>query len=198
MFKKYPEIYLAGYFIVGFPEETYEMMKDTYNLALKLKLDWSAITMAQPLPNTRMFNDFVSIDLIDKENIDWADLTFFHNTTGNKYHSLKEILDWWHEFNIGVNFINNPNLNGGDLERAIRDFEHVGRVVAPGQPMALYCLGKAYLKKGENQKAIELWHEAERTVSCDLNWQKQFKKFYVDLAKELLTIETADNAKIEK
>jgi len=179
LFRKFPEIYLAGYFIVGFPEETYEMMKDTYNLALKLQLDWCAITMAQPLPNTRMFQNFVELGIISEEKIDWSDLTFFHNTTGNKYHSMQDIMDWWHEFNIGINFVNNPNLNGGDLDRAIRDFHHVAYLVAPGQPMALYCLGKAYLKKNNILETKKLWAQVCETIGRDKGWQRQFEKFNI-------------------
>ncbi|MBF0384752.1 MAG: radical SAM protein [Candidatus Omnitrophica bacterium] len=182
IFRDYPEIYLAGYFIIGFPNETVEMMRDTYNLAIKLELDWSAITMAQPLPNSRMYEAFVTEGIIKEDEINFNDLTFFHNTLGNKYLSLREILDMWYEFNIGVNFINNPNLLSGEklkLERAIRDFTHVGREIAPGHAMAIFCLGKAYEKLSDLEKAKSHIDEALRIADKDNEWKKWFHKFNI-------------------
>lgn len=177
MFREFPEIYLAGYFMVGYPEETKEMMRDTYNLALKLALDWSAITMAQPLPNSRMYEAFVVEGLLKEDELNYGDLTFFHNTIGNKYCTMREILDMWYEFNIGVNFVNNPNLNRGNIDRAIKDFHHIGFEVAPGHAMALYCLGKAYKKKGDMEKSKQHMSEAKQIVEKDPEWQKWFKYF---------------------
>jgi radical SAM superfamily enzyme YgiQ (UPF0313 family) len=177
IFRDFPEIYLAGYFVLGFPHETKEMMRDTYDLAIKLGLDWSAITMAQPLPNSRMYEDFVCEGLLKEDEINYGDLTFFHNTMGNKYCTMREILDMWYEFNIGVNFINNPNLNGGNLDRAIRDFYHIGCELVPGHAMAMYCLSKAYEKKGDKGNFKKYFAEAASIVNKDAEWQKWFKHF---------------------
>lgn len=182
--RDFPQIYLAGYFIIGFPNETKKMMRDTYNLAKDLALDWSAITMAQPLPNSRMYETFVTEGLIKEDELNYGDLTFFHNTIGNKYCTMREILDMWYEFNIGINFVNNPNLNGGNIDRAIRDFSHVGYEVAPGHAMSIYCLGKAYQKKGDEIKAQQLFAEVQAIVNKDAEWQKWFRRFQI---KEIVT-----------
>ena len=90
---------------------------------------------------------------------------------------MREILDMWYEFNIGVNFINNPNLNGGNLDRAIRDFYHIGCELVPGHAMAMYCLSKAYEKKGDKGNFKKYFAEAASIVNKDAEWQKWFKHF---------------------
>ena len=181
MFREFPDIYLAGYFMLGFPQETKEQMLDTYKLALELELDWCAITMAQPLPSSRMYETFVVEGIIDEDEIKYEDLKFFHSTLGNKHMSRHEILDMWYEFNIGVNFVNNKNLRDGNLKRAIRDFKHVGYEIAPGHAMSVYCLGQAYYKNGDLEQAKVCFNETKEIVEKNAEWRKWFDYFQIDI-----------------
>jgi len=180
IFQDFPEIYLAGYFMLGFPQETKDQMLDTYKLALQLELDWCAITMAQPLPSSRMYETFIVEGIFEEDDIPYEDLKFFHSTLGNKHMTRREILDMWYEFNIGVNFINNKNLRNNNLDRAIRDFKHVGYEIAPGHAMSVYCLGQAYYKKGEFDQAQACFDEAKAITEKDEEWRKWFNYFQVD------------------
>ena len=113
MLHDFPDIYLAGYFMLGFPQETKAQMLDTYKLALELELDWCAITMAQPLPSSRMYETFIVEGIFKEDEIPYEDLKFFNSTLGNKHMSRNEILNMWYEFNIGVNFVNNQDFGSG-------------------------------------------------------------------------------------
>jgi radical SAM superfamily enzyme YgiQ (UPF0313 family) len=180
MLHDFPDIYLAGYFMLGFPQETKAQMLDTYKLALELELDWCAITMAQPLPSSRMYETFIVEGIFKEDEIPYEDLKFFNSTLGNKHMSRNEILNMWYEFNIGVNFVNNKNLRYGNLDRAIRDFKHVGYEIAPGHAMSVYCLGQAYYKKGEFKLAQTCFDEAKAITEKDEEWRKWFNYFQVD------------------
>ncbi len=177
IFREFPEIYLAGYFIIGFPDETREMMYETRDLALELELDWNAVTMAQPLPGSRMYEDLVDADVIREDNFDFSDLMFFHNTMGNEYCTADEIFDLWHEINYRINFVQNPNLNGGRIDRAICDFDYVGHEVAPGHAIALYHLGKAWEKKGCAEEAARAFVETRKAIDDSPDWQRWFDFF---------------------
>jgi anaerobic magnesium-protoporphyrin IX monomethyl ester cyclase len=48
-------IQTAGFFMVGYPGETYETIEETFNWALSLPLDEISFTVPYPLPGTRLF-----------------------------------------------------------------------------------------------------------------------------------------------
>jgi hypothetical protein len=61
IFNKYPEVFVSGNFIVGFPEETFGEMMDSYNFANELSWDWTNYYICQPLPGTEIFDAFQSL-----------------------------------------------------------------------------------------------------------------------------------------
>ena len=54
----YPDIFLSANFIVGFPEETFGQMYDSFTFARKLECDWSSFYVCQPLKGTDLFSSF--------------------------------------------------------------------------------------------------------------------------------------------
>ena len=67
--KKY-KIMSYGGFIMGFPEDTNETLKNTYDMINELQLDKTAVGVAIPLPGTALFNQVVK----DKLFVDPPDL----------------------------------------------------------------------------------------------------------------------------
>lgn len=64
--RKFPEINARVFLMIGFPGETYRMIMDTIEVALKMDLDWYNITILQPLPNTPIFDSMVVQGIIEK------------------------------------------------------------------------------------------------------------------------------------
>lgn len=64
IFHKYPQIHVRVFLMIGFPGETLRMINDTINLARQMDLDWSSITVLQPLPNTPIYDAMVEQGLI--------------------------------------------------------------------------------------------------------------------------------------
>ncbi|MDD5194283.1 MAG: B12-binding domain-containing radical SAM protein [Candidatus Omnitrophica bacterium] len=60
--KKFENINSRVFLMIGFPNETYKMILDTFDLALELDLDWYNITIFEPLPNTPIIKRQVSLD----------------------------------------------------------------------------------------------------------------------------------------
>lgn len=52
--KKYPQVSTRGFLMMGFPDETFGMMTETMELAVKMQMDWYNITILQPLPSTEL------------------------------------------------------------------------------------------------------------------------------------------------
>lgn len=53
---KYNHIYLYGYFVIGFPEETEETLDETFQLITSFPLDNFSIFYATPYPGTKLYD----------------------------------------------------------------------------------------------------------------------------------------------
>jgi len=61
------DIRTAGFFMVGYPGETYDTIETTFKWALSLPLDEISFTVPYPLPGTRLYDRVTPV----KENTDW-------------------------------------------------------------------------------------------------------------------------------
>jgi radical SAM superfamily enzyme YgiQ (UPF0313 family) len=61
MFKKYPQIHVSGNYILGFPEETFGEMMETYEFARELNWDWANFIVCSPAGGTPMFDEFAAL-----------------------------------------------------------------------------------------------------------------------------------------
>lgn len=68
-------IYVAANFIVGFPTETWDEIRETLKFAEEIDVDYAKIFNAVPLPNTELFELATRMNCLasayDPENIDW-------------------------------------------------------------------------------------------------------------------------------
>ena len=65
--RKYPNVFICGFFIIGMPEETHETLQDTFDLIKELNLDKFGIFFATPYPGTHLFNQCMNDGLIKVE-----------------------------------------------------------------------------------------------------------------------------------
>ncbi|MHB1207658.1 MAG: B12-binding domain-containing radical SAM protein, partial [Rhodospirillaceae bacterium] len=61
LFAKYPEVLVSANFIIGFPNEKFSQMMDSFNFGCELQYDWSSFFICQPLKGTDMFSVFQSM-----------------------------------------------------------------------------------------------------------------------------------------
>ncbi len=47
---------VRGFFILGYPDETKENIRETINFAREIELDWSYFSIFSPLPGTKSYN----------------------------------------------------------------------------------------------------------------------------------------------
>jgi anaerobic magnesium-protoporphyrin IX monomethyl ester cyclase len=158
---------VRGFFILGFPGETQQHIRDTIRYARELELDWAYFFIFAPLPGTEIYETCIKKGYMKEQDFD--PLRSFHNpvvkTPEFDEHFLNEIRE---EAIVEVNFQNNPNLITYDVTKAIRDFQHVVSVY-PHFDFAHFYLGEAYLKKGEREKALEQY---SRTLELNPQHQK--------------------------
>lgn len=75
-----------GFFMVGFPGETWEMILDSYKLIYETPLDGAAFNILIPLPGTPLFKELSDAQLITLDKIEWDYL--FARTPQESYESF--------------------------------------------------------------------------------------------------------------
>ncbi len=82
IFKKFPEVYLRVFFIIGMPEDTKETLDETYEMIKKIDVDRVYIHNVVPFPGTKVFEqakrDNILIDL-DTKDLYLSDALFLTN-----------------------------------------------------------------------------------------------------------------------
>ena len=66
--EKYNHIFLYGYFVIGFPEETEETLEETYHLITNFPLDNYSLFYAIPFPGTSLYDQCIRDKLFVDEN----------------------------------------------------------------------------------------------------------------------------------
>ena len=81
---EYPHIFVKGFLILGFPNETVRMISDTVNFALELCYDWYPLQALNPLPSTEIYYAMVEQGLIE-ESLQTKDVAFLIGPHGRQY-----------------------------------------------------------------------------------------------------------------
>lgn len=164
VFKKYPEIHVRIFLMIGFPGETLAMIEDTINVARQMDLDWSGVTPLQPLPNTPIYDSMVEQGIIQNNNSevrfmagaygkqDEIDLGIrlssasfqeaFANIAHDQVPTPAQIQDIWFYMNYHLNF---HRLFSEErpikIEQQFKHLRTLCDVISPEHGFALYFIG---------------------------------------------------------
>jgi len=205
VFKKYQGINTRVFLMIGFPYETYQMIEDTYQLAMDMDLDWYNITIYEPLPNTNMFDDMISDGLIKKyksEDVRYNAGPYgktregvrndhFSTTQQNSIFSDKpseevptrdELDNIWFSLNYELNFKRlDKDFSKAKLEQQYRYMNNVANLVAPDDAFAIYFgIYMNYRYSGKVDKVM--FERLKQRLDNSAYWRSRFKEFDLDLA----------------
>lgn len=62
--RKYPNLAFNTFFIIGFPDETFDTLEETYLLIMKLRLPKAILSFATPFPGTELFDECIDNNLL--------------------------------------------------------------------------------------------------------------------------------------
>lgn len=80
---KYPQIFLKGLLMCGFPKETIAMQLDTVKLAMDIQLDWCTIQPLNFIPGVEITNHALVSGVVDKQSLmDGTERPFVGSTGG--------------------------------------------------------------------------------------------------------------------
>ncbi len=150
MMQQYPEIYIKGNFIVGFPFENYSQLQDTFKVASEVDFDWCIFSIYSPLVGTDAMNQFdeKTQQKITNNESNFGSIEF----VPDGFNSKSDFENTVYLNNLKCNFVHNPNLEGRryGIKRAVRDFKKILTGVDKNHAIALY-----YLSKLGNEVGVE-------------------------------------------
>lgn len=165
-------------FILGFPRETRGLMQETIDFIKTIDVDWIYVLNAMPLPGSEMFQEFISMGVIDSNNFDWDTMRFGHIRMFDAPEiTAKELVDLVYDTNIDCNFFNNSNLRHSRYKRAI---EVLTRLIINPYPFHIigrYCRALSYLGINDKERALADFKECIKWIDKNEESRRLFERY---------------------
>jgi len=199
--KKIEKINSRVFLMIGFPNETFQQIKDTVDVSLAMNLDWHNVTILQPLPNTVIFDQMLSEGLIgdinfskmgynsgthgkltnksgkglDPLSIDFSNA--FNNKSLNDIPDRTDLDNIWAYMNFHLNFkrlfSEKRNLK---LEQQYRYVRNIAELVAPNNAFAIYFASFLYYKLN-NAVDDKLLKQFSNAINNNDYWNERCNEF---------------------
>jgi radical SAM superfamily enzyme YgiQ (UPF0313 family) len=180
-------VYVRCYFIFGFPTETKELMYETIEYIKWLGADWTTFTIAAPLIGSEMYQQFVDLGYISRNDVEvWSKTIYQDRQFDTKEITAKELKKLSYRANLECNFINNPNKVWGRYEKAIEIYEDV-LVKYPFHIVSLYCIAECFRKLEQHNKAQLVIEKINKLISSDKRAKEMYDKHH-DLMPNISSI----------
>lgn len=198
---KYEKINSRVFLMLGFPNETYAQVEDTFRLGLEMDLDWYMVTPLQPLPNTPIFGQMalegtigqVTFDEIKYQlgahgrqrkstekrvNVFATDFRkVFRDADPAAIPTKAEINRLWAHMNYELNFARLFREERPLKHRQMLDYlGYVADIVAPDDAFAHYF--RAFLYWKVNGRVNPVYAARLRSILAENSgWQERFDEF---------------------
>ncbi len=164
------------YYILGFPSETKEQMRETIEYAKALGADWSVFMIATPLIGTEMYDQFVQLGYIKDDIEMWSKAFYQERSFDTPEISAVELNELSYQANLEVNFFHNPNKESGRFEKAIDIYNDIC-IAYPFHIVAWYCIMECYLKMGKIDEAQKIYDTIFMQIDSDKRSAEMFTKY---------------------
>tara|TARA_B100000315_G_scaffold260430_1_gene321742 strand:+ start:3065 stop:4933 length:1869 start_codon:yes stop_codon:yes gene_type:complete len=150
LLQKY-NINTSAFFIIGFPDETVEMINNSKEFAKELGVDWIAVNTPVPIYGSEFYEEVVNKKLISEDYYAGKVYTQSYFETPN--FTAEELNKLAYDFNIEVNFLYNINIRQGNYEKILPRYRDICTRF-PTHIISWVCLYYIYGKQGdlENQQ----------------------------------------------
>jgi len=153
------------YFIIGFPGETRELIKESLDFAASLQIDWVNIGIAAPLIGTEMYDQLLDRGDIDN-SFNWDDAFFQERSFDTTEVSAQELKDTMQLANLKINFFENYNIRTENWDRALTLFIEIINNY-PLHLACLYCLAICYRGKGDEATSEKYLKRCRKLIVDD-------------------------------
>ena len=176
LLKKY-KINIRAFYIIGFVDETIDMMHDTIQYADNLNINWSEIKVFTPLAGSEMY------DLAKEKGYlgeDTSEHIYGRCSIMSPDFTPKQVEDLRYDANIQINFLNNYHLRQGEYEDAEKVFSKLLNVY-PNHLFAQWGLWKALTSQGKKENAKKALIRLKELTDADEKNKQLLDKYKIDL-----------------
>lgn len=167
-------VFVRAYFILGFPGETLDMMRDTKNFAKELKLDWSIFSFATPIAGSELYAVALRNNNLVSDNLEESTYSDFRMKTDDW--EPQDVVEVQEEANYEVNFLENYNLVDGDYKKSKMIFEEIVDDY-PKHLLANYSLWRSQIGLGEFAQAAETEKRLQNLLQTNEHNMRLLKKY---------------------
>jgi MoaA/NifB/PqqE/SkfB family radical SAM enzyme len=164
------------YFILGFPHETKEQMRETVEYAKSLVADWCVLMIATPLVGSEMYDQFVEMGCIQDNIETWSGTVFDKRHFDTEEITAEELNDFVYRANLERNFLCNPNIVNGNFARAIQLFKDIVWRY-PFHIIGWYCLMESYKGLGDFNAALRTEESMRSLIRSDSRAADMYAKY---------------------
>lgn len=189
--QKYPEIFMAGNYIIGFfGTETFGQMLDTFKFSLEMNLDGASFSAFQFTGessikevhgNRRIAAEFIpSKDssrgeiLVSKEVVSGPAI---FNLPKNIIPSPEQIKEIWFAFNLVANYIDNKNLKPGGHPKKFAAWLNALQLTYPKNSYMPLFAALCYVLTGENKQAAKQLAKVKSNLADSGYWRNRLRQF---------------------
>lgn len=205
VFQRHPTIDVRGFLMLGFPEETFAEIMQTFLLGRQMGLNWYNVSTVVPVPGTPIFDAMIaagSLKQIDFENMrlrsgpyanhaqaqravrDPISIDFKNAFAGKDMNSVptaQDLDDIWAYMQYHLNFQHAMNETSPEkIGQLTRYLQTITDLIAPENAIALYCLGQLQ-QRTNGQCDAALVSRLRNQLNIQPYWKERFADFGFDV-----------------
>lgn len=169
-------IIVRCYFIMGFPKETKEHMRESIDYARNLGADWCTFYPVVPLVGSEMYKQFVDLNYIKDDSMFWSESAYGKRLFDTDEISAAELNDLTYLANLEINFIENKNIKIGEYRKALISISDIVRDY-PFHIIGIYCMAKCYRGLKQFNLADNCYNKISELVKTDPRAKQMYEKF---------------------
>lgn len=193
-FSKFPELFVVGCYILGFEEETYQQILDTFQLCIELDLAWSGFSVYQVVRDSsniteefdksyKSIGDFVPTKANAGGTMSSGaalDVRQLFSGERQAVHSKQHLDEIWFAFNLLSNYVNNRNLRADGRPEQFVQWTKSLQLSHPSNAVISLFLSLGAILMGDDRLAREQWELTERLLGESDYWRNRFGQYMLD------------------
>ena len=199
LLKKYPSLFIGGNIIVGFNEEKFHQMLDSFWFSIEMDVDWTAYTICQVIRGASAFENCTEYfsERMTSQGKAVANYVPSRDSLKGEIDTAKDILsgmdifnlpldsqpnkeqvkEIWFSFNMIGNFINNKNLKPGKQPKKFINWVSMAQISYPQNPYMCLFLALAYRLIGSEKATEEQYQRMLVNLGSSKYWTERFDQF---------------------
>lgn len=186
----FPEIFIVDNYILGFPQETFSQILNSFNFSIEMNLDWSSFALYQQNESssgdnkqTKERGDFIPAKnfekgeiKMDKNLLEGLDIFQINEEDIVSREQLNNI---WFTFNLVRNFIENKNLKSGGISEKFISWTSAIEERYPTHPYINFFLALANNLVGNKIEAENQYKKTVKNMESEY-WMQRLKSFGIE------------------